>query len=501
MKLTIPEFYRGREIFVTGGSGFLGKVLIEKLLRSCPDLNTIFVLLRSKKGRSADERLSDIVQLPLFDVLRETMPTQLSKLVAIAGDVTELKMGISTEGRELMRNVSVIFHAAASVRFDDPLRDAILINTRGTREVMRFAETLPDLKALIHVSTTYCNPDKHVVEEKLYPPYADWRTAITIAEKFDKELLNILEKKFSSFQPNTYTFTKSMAEHVVNDYKDKLPVLICRPSIVVSTIAEPIPGWIDNFNGPVGMLVASGVGVLRTVYGNPDVISDFMPVDVAIKSIIIAGYEKGMQTEKSKELTIYNCSTSNLRGVTTGEIIEIAKELIKLKPMEQMIWVPYGSLTSSKTLHYIRFFFLHLLVAILVDSILRVLNRKVFLLKIHRRIYEANLALHYFASTHWEFINNKFVELDAKVPSADVREFSFLYLKDLDIKDYFYKALVGARKFLLKESDDNIEYARRKFWTIYYIDKVLRIIVGVCLIRSVFRTLGVWNYIGPYLQK
>lgn len=44
------------------------------------------------------------------------MPTQLSKLVAIAGDVTELKMGISTEGRELMRNVSVIFHAAASVR-------------------------------------------------------------------------------------------------------------------------------------------------------------------------------------------------------------------------------------------------------------------------------------------------------------------------------------------------------------------------------------------------
>lgn len=74
------------------------------------------MLLRPKKGRSADERLSDIVQLPLFDVLRETMPTQLSKLVAIAGDVTELKMGISTEGRELMRNVSVIFHAAASVR-------------------------------------------------------------------------------------------------------------------------------------------------------------------------------------------------------------------------------------------------------------------------------------------------------------------------------------------------------------------------------------------------
>lgn len=54
---TIPEFYKGKDIFITGGSGFMGKVLIEKLVRSCPDIKRIFMLIRPKKGKNAEERL------------------------------------------------------------------------------------------------------------------------------------------------------------------------------------------------------------------------------------------------------------------------------------------------------------------------------------------------------------------------------------------------------------------------------------------------------------
>lgn len=53
----IPAFYAGRSIFITGGTGFMGKVLIEKLLRSCPDVGKIFVLIRPKKGQSINDRL------------------------------------------------------------------------------------------------------------------------------------------------------------------------------------------------------------------------------------------------------------------------------------------------------------------------------------------------------------------------------------------------------------------------------------------------------------
>lgn len=288
----IPKFYAGREIFVTGGSGFMGKVLLEKLLRSCPDIKTIFVLLRPKRGKSIEQRLKVIVDLPLFGPLREVMPHVLHKLVPIAGDVTELGLGLSADDRKRMENVSIIFHSAASVRFDDPLKYAVLMNTRGAREVMTFAESLANIKVVLHVSTTYSNPERHIVEEEIYPPVADWKKTIEICEKWDEDDLNVLTPLYMNFMPNTYTFTKNLAEHIVLDYKDKLPLVLFRPSIVISSMTEPFPGWVDNFNGPVGLLVGSGIGITRTMYCNPNNIADFTPVDVCIKAMIIAAWKR-----------------------------------------------------------------------------------------------------------------------------------------------------------------------------------------------------------------
>ena len=56
----ISKFYENKSIFVTGATGFLGKVLIEKLFRSCYNLNKIYVLVRSKKGKQPSERLEEI---------------------------------------------------------------------------------------------------------------------------------------------------------------------------------------------------------------------------------------------------------------------------------------------------------------------------------------------------------------------------------------------------------------------------------------------------------
>lgn len=90
-------------------------------------------------------------------------------MIPIGGDVTQLGLALSTEDKQRMSEVSVIFHVAANVRFDDMLRDAVLLNTRGTREVVKFAETLKNLVVMMHVSTTYSNPDKYVIEEKVRP--------------------------------------------------------------------------------------------------------------------------------------------------------------------------------------------------------------------------------------------------------------------------------------------------------------------------------------------
>lgn len=54
---SIKRFYDGAEIFITGGSGFIGKVLIEKLLRSCDGVKAIYLLMRPNKGENPAQRL------------------------------------------------------------------------------------------------------------------------------------------------------------------------------------------------------------------------------------------------------------------------------------------------------------------------------------------------------------------------------------------------------------------------------------------------------------
>ena len=54
---TVAEFYRGRDIFLTGGTGFIGKVFIEKLLRSCPEMGDIYMLVRPRRNQTVHDRL------------------------------------------------------------------------------------------------------------------------------------------------------------------------------------------------------------------------------------------------------------------------------------------------------------------------------------------------------------------------------------------------------------------------------------------------------------
>lgn len=192
---SVNKFYEGAEVFVTGASGFIGKALLEKLLRSCPRIEKIYVLLRPKRGKTIDERLQELTENMLFDKLREDNSEAFLKIVPIGGDVMELNLGMSAVDTEKLKLCSVIFHAAASVRFDDPLKSAILLNTRGTREVCELARSMPNLKALVHVSTAYIQPKNFYVHERTYPTEGNWRDYINYAESLDSELLNSLTLK------------------------------------------------------------------------------------------------------------------------------------------------------------------------------------------------------------------------------------------------------------------------------------------------------------------
>ena len=59
--MEIEEFFAGKNVFLTGSTGFLGKVVLEKLLRSCSRVNKIYLLVRTKKEMTPQQRIDGML--------------------------------------------------------------------------------------------------------------------------------------------------------------------------------------------------------------------------------------------------------------------------------------------------------------------------------------------------------------------------------------------------------------------------------------------------------
>uniref|UniRef100_A0A915LIV5 Fatty acyl-CoA reductase n=1 Tax=Meloidogyne javanica TaxID=6303 RepID=A0A915LIV5_MELJA len=103
--LNISEYYEGVSVLITGASGFLGKVLLEKLVFSQPKLNKIYLLLRPLNGEAPHLRLSRILESPLFSRIRCKDENRLERmLVPICGDLMQEDLGLSCEDQETLAN-------------------------------------------------------------------------------------------------------------------------------------------------------------------------------------------------------------------------------------------------------------------------------------------------------------------------------------------------------------------------------------------------------------
>ncbi|XP_044728842.1 fatty acyl-CoA reductase 1-like isoform X2 [Chrysoperla carnea] len=426
---TIKDFYKNQNVFITGGNGFMGKVLIEKLLRSCPDINKIYLLLRQKKGITPKKRLADLIENPIFGPLKDKNPNSISKLVIIQGDCEKANLGMTDEDIEMLKeNVNIIFHAAASVRFDDPLKKAVLMNVRSARDLIAIAQEIKNLKVFIHLSTAYCNIDKKITHEQVYPPQANWKYFIQMAETFDDKIINSLTAKILNKFPNTYTFTKSLAENVINDECENIPTVIYRPSIVFSTEKEPIPGWLDNLNGPLSFFLGIGTGVVHVAWNNRDVVSDCIPVDNAITNMIVASWYQANNTNSNiKKSLVINACTSNITNLTYRYMLECCERLCELYPFNQRIWYPFILFIDNQLGFNLAFAFLQIIPSIFKQIMINISGQKFAVLKTCRKIYIANIALRPFMANEWTFMNGNYLSLCNVLKEEDKEDF---YISD-----------------------------------------------------------------------
>lgn len=156
----------------------------------------------------------------------------LKKVTCYHGDVTLESLGLSGDSLDhVVENTDIVFHLAATLRLEGNLKDAIDMNLSGTHRTLDVAKKMKKLEAFVHLSTAFCNCDQEVMYEKVYEFRHHPQDLMRLAEWMDVKSLDRITPELLIPHPNTYTYSKRLAEILVRDHYQSLPVIIARPSI------------------------------------------------------------------------------------------------------------------------------------------------------------------------------------------------------------------------------------------------------------------------------
>ncbi len=207
------------KIFITGGTGFLGREVLVRMLHKNMG-EKIFILIRPNHKHSAAERLEILLDKTCSGDLRQRAS---EVCVAVSGDLTQDGLGLSALDREMVsKEVNRILHVGASTDFSAPLDISRLYNVQGTRHVLDLARLCQDkgtFDRFDYVSTAFV---------------AGIRRGRVKEDDLDRG------QAFA----NNYERTKFEAETLVRSYMQHFPICIMRPSIVVG---NSVTGFTPHF--------------------------------------------------------------------------------------------------------------------------------------------------------------------------------------------------------------------------------------------------------------
>ncbi|CAN6302156.1 unnamed protein product [Urochloa humidicola] len=355
----IAEFLGAKNFLITGGTGFLAKVLIEKILRTNPEVGKIYVLIKAKDSEAALRRLqNEVVDTELFKCLQEIHGKDYSsfiarKLVPVVGDVREPNIGIAPElADEIAGQVDIIINSAANTTFDERYDVAMDINTVGPFRIMSFAQRFRQLKLFLQVSTAYVNGQRQglvlekpfrmgdtIVKElgssaehesntvldieaeiKLAFDYSRRRSVDSASFAQEMKDLGLARAKLHGWQ-DTYVFTKAMGEMVINSMRGEVPVVTIRPSVIESTWRDPFPGWMEGNRMMDPVVLYYGKGQLSGFLADPEGVLDVVPADMVVNATLASMARHGGASPPSGPgMHVYHVSSSTVNPLVFGEL-------------------------------------------------------------------------------------------------------------------------------------------------------------------------------------
>jgi thioester reductase-like protein len=217
-----------RRILLTGATGTLGMEILPRLLelRSTAE---VILLIRGADDEAVQERLEGIRRY----VHLWWPHADFSKVRAVRGDVSKPGLGLCPEDhRAVQLRTTHFIHSAASTSLNLSRRRALQVNVRGSDNALHFATLMPNLAHYMHISTAFVcgNRAGRIAEDEL------WQGQGFV---------------------NNYELSKVISERRVQRHADRLPITICRPSIVLGDARDGHVSALLGAYYPLG-LIADG---------------------------------------------------------------------------------------------------------------------------------------------------------------------------------------------------------------------------------------------------
>jgi len=347
--LSVRSTLTGRHIMLMGVTGFIGKVWLVNLLSDLPEVGCIYLLIRRQKSNPALRRFEKMVEeSPVFDPLHERYGAGLGRFLAervevVEGDASQPGLGLSPEiATRLLSRLDLVVNSSGLTDFNPDLRDALTTNVDAAMHVLDFVRR-SDHAGLIHLSTCYVAGARDGrVGEKLRPNYTPAGISNFDAEREHQALYELIagaEKMAENPQitaqlrnealgkehaakdlrgtalenqirknrirwlrnhlveagmkrsrelgwPNTYTFTKSLAESLIAKYSSGLPIALIRPAIVETSVRRPFQGWNEGINTSASLSYLLGT-YFRQLPSNEHKRLDIIPVDSVCRGMTL----------------------------------------------------------------------------------------------------------------------------------------------------------------------------------------------------------------------
>ncbi|KAG0308296.1 cyclin-dependent kinase inhibitor far1, partial [Dissophora globulifera] len=190
------------------------------------------------------------------------------------------------------------------------------LNCHGPLRMVKVAQGMPRLAALVHISTAFANIHLggQFTEERIYGfPLGNADEVFDKIEKMSEKDLIAYECKVLETFKNTYYAGKALMECLLQSrYKFwGLPIVIVRPSGITGALSEPVPGWVEGIAGPAACSVVCGLGVVQEWIGDASYAAPIVPVDWVCKTTLMAATAADRTLDKIP--VFQSCTSSHCR--------------------------------------------------------------------------------------------------------------------------------------------------------------------------------------------